>query len=65
MECNAVPWLVVGVNVEWKVKQPTQYADKATEFDLNLMKSEPDHSTMYFPSRGNVLNLFIYLFKDD
>lgn len=64
MECNTVPWLVVGVNVEWKVKRPTQYADKATEFDLNLMESKTR-------SQHNVFSLlwkrfkFIYLSKDD
>lgn len=56
-------WLAVGVNVESKVKQPTQCADKATEFDLNLMESEPDHSEMHFPSCGNIFYLFIFFIK--
>lgn len=57
--------LVVGVNVQRKVKQPSHCADKGTESDLNLMESKPDHSTMCLLPCGNVFFLSFFLVKGD
>lgn len=64
MSWNAIQFhgALPGWMLSERLSSQTQYADKVTEFALNLMNSQRDHSTMFFPHSSKHFNhLFFYL----